>query len=165
MAANSKLRKLATILTILLVKQQLQTSANANAVKTKVFLSPEMVSEGGFVSNKNYFNIGFPRGHIGVKSVNAELVDERGYPVPLHEAYLHHWVIQRYLAPKNTAGIPKNRGNVSIIRNSGICDAAVTQYFGLGAETRKTATDIPDPYGIQVGDPVGIPAGRLDFHF
>ncbi|KAG6421443.1 hypothetical protein SASPL_117996 [Salvia splendens] len=115
-------------------------SLKANS-KVAVFMSPEMVMEGGLVSNKNYLDIDFPRGHIGVKGVNAELVDERGNPVPLDEAYLHHWVIQRYIATT------RDDANLSIIRNSGICDAAVTQYFGLGAET----------YGIQVGDPAGIP--------
>lgn len=33
------------------------------------------------------------------------------------------------------------------------------QYFGLGAETRGTATDIPGPYGIEVGNPADAPAG------
>ena len=130
-------------------------SANANVA---VLMSPEMVMERGLVSNKNYMDIDFPRGHIGMKSVNAELVDERGNPLPLDEAYLHHWVIQRYITGVRDA-------NFSIVRNSGICDTAVTQYFGLGAETRKTATDIPDPYGIQVGDPAGIPQGTSDWTF
>lgn len=131
-------------------------SVSANT-KMAVFMSPEMVLERGLVSNKHYLDINFPRGHIGLKGVTAELVDEMGNPVPLDEAYLHHWVIQRYITPTN------DDANLSIIRNSGICDTAVTQYFGLGAETRRTSTDIPDPYGIQVGDPTGIPRGTSDW--
>ncbi|KAG0452637.1 hypothetical protein HPP92_025301 [Vanilla planifolia] len=33
------------------------------------------------------------------------------------------------------------------------------QYFGLGSETRKTDTWVPDPYGIEVGNPIEIPDG------
>ncbi|KAL0319026.1 UNVERIFIED_CONTAM: hypothetical protein Sangu_2058800 [Sesamum angustifolium] len=43
--------------------------------------------------------------------------------------------------------------------NSGVCDSALPQYFGLGSETRRTSTYVPDPYGIEVGDPADIPDG------
>ncbi|KAJ0112000.1 hypothetical protein Patl1_01342 [Pistacia atlantica] len=33
------------------------------------------------------------------------------------------------------------------------------QYFGLGSETRGTETHIPDPYGIEIGNPAEIPEG------
>ncbi|KAH6819921.1 hypothetical protein C2S53_014565 [Perilla frutescens var. hirtella] len=155
MAKNSS-NHLAIILIILVLQQTSAAADHGNYfVKTKVFRSPEIVLEPGLVSDKNYYDVDFPRGHIAIKSFNAELVDERENPVPLHETYLHHWVLDRYYAPKNS----DHRSDHTIIRNSGICHNTLKQYFGIGAETRRTATDIPDPYGIQVGDPAGIPAG------
>ncbi|XP_047938374.1 uncharacterized protein LOC125186100 [Salvia hispanica] len=149
MAANLAI----IMITILVIHHQ--TTAATNVVKTEVFRSPEMVMEPGLVSNKYYFNVEFPRGHIGLKSFNAELVDERGNPVPLHEVYLHHWVLNRYFARKNSSGVD----DLSIVRNSGICANGLPQYFGVGAETRRTSTYIPHPYAIQVGDPATIPEG------
>lgn len=135
---------LKTLSLILLV---LLPVSGANPLKTQVFLSPRFVLEPGLVSNKYYYQIDFPRGHIGLKSFNAEIVDETGKPIPLHEVYLHHWILLRYYAPKNTRDV---RNHHTIIKNSGLCDDGLSQYFGLGAETRKTATDIPDPYGIEI---------------
>ncbi|KAJ6672141.1 STRESS UP-REGULATED NOD 19 PROTEIN [Salix viminalis] len=44
--------------------------------------------------------------------------------------------------------------------NSGICQGTILrQYFGLGSETRKTNTHIPDPYAIEIGNPAEIPEG------
>lgn len=150
------MRKLVIILALILVLQQTSSSAKT-VVKTEVFLSPEIVLEPGFVSNKNYYNIDFPRDHIALKGFTAELVDDAGNPVPLLEIYLHHWVLQRYHTPIDNA---KNRGfNYSIVRNSGLCDDGLTYHYGVGAETRRTSTDIPDPYGIHVGDPASLPAG------
>ncbi|XP_011073282.1 uncharacterized protein LOC105158282 [Sesamum indicum] len=136
-----------------------------NGVKTDVFLSPEFVLEPGSVSNKFYYNIDFPRGHIAIKSFNGEVIDEKGNPIPLHETYLHHWAVGRYYQQKGI-DIPKHHGDLrflhsdhTIIMNSGVCDGVFPQYFGLGSETRKTATDVPDPYGIEVGNPADIPDG------
>ncbi|XP_057767715.1 uncharacterized protein LOC130987996 [Salvia miltiorrhiza] len=154
--AAPAIAKLAIILVTILAHHLHETSAAANVVKTEVFRSPEIVMEPGLVSNKNYYNIEFPRGHIGIKGLNAELVDERENPVALHEIYLHHWVIDRYYARGGDGG------DLSIVRNSGICGNGLPQYFGVGAETRRTATDIPHPYGIQVGDPATIPAGYVE---
>ena len=69
-------------------------------VKTAVFLSPKFELGPGSVANKYDYDIDFPRGHIALKSFNAEVVDEAGNPVPLHETYLHHWVVGRYYQPK-----------------------------------------------------------------
>jgi hypothetical protein len=33
------------------------------------------------------------------------------------------------------------------------------QYYGLGSETRRTATWVPDPYGVEAGDPAAEPEG------
>ncbi|KAM3289932.1 hypothetical protein P3S67_018221 [Capsicum chacoense] len=112
-----------------------------------------------------YYDIDFPKGHIALKSFDAEVVDEAGYLVPLHEIYLHHWVVVRYYHRKGV-DVAKYHGNLGfhksdfiIKRNSGICDGGLSQYFGLGSETRKTITYVPDPYGIEVGNPVEVPPG------
>jgi len=34
-------------------------------------------------------DIEFPKGHIGVKSFDVELVDEEGNPIPSYETYIH----------------------------------------------------------------------------
>ncbi|KAL2242788.1 UNVERIFIED_CONTAM: hypothetical protein Sindi_0396800 [Sesamum indicum] len=155
-----------SIVFLLLVVQSSRAQLRSeNGVKTDVFLSPEFVLEPGLVSNKFYYNIDFPRGHIAIKSFNGEVIDEKGNPVPLHEAYLHHWVVLRYYQRKSI-DIPKHHGDLGflrsdhiIIKNSGVCDSGLSQYFGLGSETRRTATYVPDPYGIKVGNPVDIPNG------
>ncbi|PON97491.1 Stress up-regulated Nod [Trema orientale] len=139
-----------------------------NRVKTKsaVFRSPVFELEPGSVLNRIYYNIDFPRGHIAVKSFKAEVVDEAGRPVPLHETYLHHWVILRYYQRKGVSNVEQDsfkkldQTNFMFARNNGVCQKNVLgQYFGLGSETRKTPTFVPDPYGIEVGNPAEIPDG------
>ena len=135
-------------------------------IKSAVFLSPKFVLDQGSVVNEYYSNIDFPRGHIAIKGFNAEVVDEAGHPVPLHETYLHHWVIARYYQRLNATNPEhddrqKNKKPDHIfVRNSGICqNNSLGQYYGLGSETRGTDSDVPDPYGIEVGNPADIPAG------
>ncbi|CAA0811231.1 Unknown protein [Striga hermonthica] len=130
-------------------------------VKTEVFLSPKFELEPGQVSNKYYVDVDFPRGHLGLKSVDAEVVDEAGKPVPLHETYLHHWVLLRYyLREEDAAGNDHTDFGDNIpIKNSDICDNGLTQYYGIGAETRKTATYVPDPYAVEIGNPADVPGG------
>ncbi|KAE9594841.1 putative stress up-regulated Nod 19 [Lupinus albus] len=128
-----------------------------NNVKTSIFLSPKFELGPGSVANKYFFDVDFPRGHVAVKSFNAEVVDEVGNPVPLYETYLHHWVVQKYHQPKN---VTYQYENISWVRNSGICqDDILQQYYGLGSETRKTDTLIPDPFGVEIGNPANIPKG------
>lgn len=127
-------------------------------VKSVTLLSPMFELGPGSVENKYYFDIDFPRGHIALKSFNGEVVDDQGNPVPLHETYLHHWVVARYYLHEDgdRDGDAQSKKH-AIVRNSGICQRNVLgQYFGLGSETRGTMTHIPDPYGIEVGSP---PAG------
>jgi hypothetical protein len=112
----------------------------------------------GSVANKWYYDIDFPRGHLALKSFNAELVDEHGAPVPLHETYLHHWLVQPYYAPKD-AGEARDRTKMIPHWNSGVCQPLGRQYYGLGSETRRTSTWVPDPYGIEIGDPAAPPEG------
>ncbi|KAK8657846.1 hypothetical protein V6N13_036065 [Hibiscus sabdariffa] len=138
---------------------------NENKINTAVFLSPKFVLGPGSVKNRFYYNVDFPRGHIALKSFNAEVIDEAGNPVPLHETYLHHWAVGRYFVRKGVEisefddHAKLNKSGYMFVRNSGICqDESVVQLFGLGSETRKTATHIPDPYGIEVGNPAEIPS-------
>lgn len=156
---------LAILLLVAFVQCSQANQRSENGLKTEVFSSPEFVLEPGLVSNKYYYNIDFSRGHIAIKSFNGEVVDENGKSIPLHETYLHHWVVVRYYQRKGV-DIPKIQGDQGflqskhiVVKNSGVCDSGLSQYFGLGSETRRTATDVPDPYGIEVGNPDDIPDG------
>ncbi|EXB79416.1 hypothetical protein L484_011609 [Morus notabilis] len=139
-----------------------------NRIKTNsaVFLSPKFELGPGSVENKYYHDIDFPIGHIALKRLDAEVVDEAGSPIPLHETYLHHWVVERYRIRKDVLDVEHdatqklNQSNFMFVRNNGVCQGNyLGQYYGLGSETRKTATFIPDPYGIETGNPAEIPDG------
>ncbi|KAM3232695.1 hypothetical protein T459_33176 [Capsicum annuum] len=167
MRFNSKCQLLVLAgLLLIAIGPSLQTRLrNENNVKTATFLSPNFVLEPGSVINKFYYNIDFPKGHIAIKSFDAEVVDESRNPVPLHAIYLHHWLVARYYQRK-VFGVSKYNGHLGfnqsdfiMVRNSGICEMDLPQYFGLGSETRKTVTYVPDPYGIEVGNPVEVPPG------
>ncbi|XP_057866334.2 uncharacterized protein LOC131073835 [Cryptomeria japonica] len=140
---------------------------SAGKIKSAVFKSPAFILGPGEVQDKWYYGIDFPKGHIALKGFDAEVVNEDGNSVPLSETYLHHWVVNRFYhktpiteeqrKPKNE--ILTSSDYISA-GNDGICQANVlSQYFGLGSETRHTSTFIPDPYGIIVGDPNEIPEG------
>lgn len=125
---------------------------NGNKIKSRTFLSPEFMLGPGSVESKTYDDIDFPRGHIALKSFNAEVVDQAGNPVPLYETYIHHWLVGKYYEHR-----PSGR---NFSRNSGLCQGQILgQYFGLGSETRKTASHIPDPFGIEIGNPAEIHEG------
>lgn len=136
-----------------------------NGLKSAVYLSREWTLQPGSVANKFYYDIDFPKGHIAIKSFDAEVVDEAGNPVPLHETYLHHWVAVRYYqrqgvkVPKYNANLGFHQSDFIIAGNSGVCKRGLSQFFGLGSETRKTSTHVPDPYGIEAGNPAEIPDG------
>ncbi|XP_047314004.1 uncharacterized protein LOC124917688 [Impatiens glandulifera] len=142
---------------LLILASSLQSS---QALKSAEFLSPAFELEPGSVINKYYNGIDFPTGHIAVKAFDAEVIDEEGNPVPLHETYLHHWLVARYYQRK---GVDIKLGfqgsDFVLVKNSGLCQNTLSQYYGLGSETRKTPTDVPDPYGVEVGNPEEIPEG------
>ncbi|KAK3122279.1 hypothetical protein QOZ80_8BG0667530 [Eleusine coracana subsp. coracana] len=131
-------------------------------LKTQTFLSPPFFLRPGSVANKWYYDVDFPRGHVALKSFNGEVVDESGAPVPLHETYLHHWLVSPYYAAITTDDDGPSPTSTIPIPNSGPCKDSLGQYFGLGSETRQTATWVPDPYGIEVGDPARAPAGGYE---
>ncbi|XP_076911518.1 uncharacterized protein LOC143569513 [Bidens hawaiensis] len=120
-----------------------------DGLKSMVYLSPKITQPPGSVSKKFYYDMEFPKGHIALKSFNAEVVDEAGSPVSLQDTYLHHWIALRYY---------EKQSDFIFAGNAGICDH-LPQFFGLGSETRKTFTHVPDPYGIEVGNPLLVPAG------
>ncbi|KAM1185845.1 uncharacterized protein LOC126599842 isoform X1 [Malus sylvestris] len=134
--------------------------------RTSVFVSPKFVLEPGSVADKNYYDVNFPRGHIAIKSFNGEVIDEEGNPIPLHETYLHHWVVGKYygrigfVEPEDARFDEFQRSDFAFVRNSGVCQGDTNgQYFGIGSETRRTDTHVPDPFGIEVGNPAVVPAG------
>ncbi|XP_022850390.1 uncharacterized protein LOC111372332 [Olea europaea var. sylvestris] len=161
------LHSMAILVFITIVQSSQAYLRNENGVKTAVFLSPKFLMEPGSVSDKYFYNIDFPRGHIGLKSFDAEVIDEAGNSIPLHETYLHHWLFVRYYQRKhNGSDVAKYHGDLGldgpdfvVVKNSGVCDYGLIQYFGLGSETRRTSTYVPDPYGIEVGNLEDIPSG------
>ncbi|KAI4336410.1 hypothetical protein L6164_014941 [Bauhinia variegata] len=159
---------LSSVILLLALSTQLLNAfrATESKIKSAVFLSPKIVLGPGSVVNKFYYDIEFPRGHIAIKSFNAEVIDEAGNPIPLQETYLHHWVVARYHQRKNVTQKEYDGHRVLsqsdhvFVRNNGICQKdTLGQYFGLGSETRGTATDIPGPFGIEIGNPAEISEG------
>ncbi|KAF7803918.1 stress up-regulated Nod 19 protein [Senna tora] len=138
---------------------------NENNVKEAVFLSPKFELGPGSVLDQYYFDIEFPRGHVAIKSFTGEVIDEEGNSIPLHETYLHHWLVFRYHQRKGVTHTGYgghqvlSESDLVIVSNSGLCQNLISQYFGIGSETRRTATDIPDPYGIEIGNPAEIADG------
>ncbi|KAL0862820.1 hypothetical protein Bca101_041938 [Brassica carinata] len=156
-------------------------------IKSGSFLSPKLVMNPGSVVNPFLFDIYFPRGHIGVKGFDAEVIDQDGNPVPLHETYLHHWLVQPYYVRKgfnlSQRDMLRNhrfsrqdnerhlgsRPEYILVRNGGLCRNTSRHFFGLGSETRKTSTRVPDPYAIEIDNPEETPEGYefkwlLDIH-
>ncbi|XP_073300111.1 uncharacterized protein [Primulina huaijiensis] len=144
-----------SILLLLLASAHNSQAQTKNEIKTKVYYSPKIELEPGMVSNKNYPSIDFPQGHVAIKSFDAEIVDQDGKSVPLNQIYLHHWIVDKYFQSTLNSSLPPIFGNIS-----GVCSGnALIQYFGSGAETRRTPSNVPDPYGIVVGNPSDAPAG------
>nr|XP_048334090.1 uncharacterized protein LOC107423500 [Ziziphus jujuba var. spinosa] len=167
MLESSRIWLVSSIILLLGLTIPCSCSSLKSIIKTKsaVFLSPKFQLEPGSVADKYYYNIDFPRGHIALKSFNAEVVDEAGNSVPLYETYLHHWVVNRYYHRKKSLepeGPPlvHNHTDFFMVRNNGLCQRNVLgHYYGIGSETRRTATHVPDPFGVEVGNAAEIPSG------
>ncbi|KAI4297310.1 hypothetical protein L6164_037204 [Bauhinia variegata] len=104
-----------------------------STVKSAVFYSPKVDLSPGISSNKYYYDVKFPRGHIALKNFNGEVVDEDGNSVPLYEAYLHHWVVVRYHQPINSTSTDDN----VIVRNAGVCQGDVLSTLDLEPKLEK----------------------------
>nr|XP_004497966.1 uncharacterized protein LOC101492429 [Cicer arietinum] len=135
----------------------------SNNLKTATFISQKFDVGPGKVAVKTFLDIEFPKGHIGVKSFDSEIVDEEGNSVPLHEAYLHHWFAIKYQSKvwNTTSPVPHDPMEDAIyIRNQGTCNSYILPaYWGLGGESRGTISKLPNPYALELGDPKNIPIG------
>ncbi|XP_073225599.1 uncharacterized protein [Cicer arietinum] len=111
----------------------------------------------GNVVAKALFDFEFPKGHIGVKSFDAELIDEEGNSIPLYETYLHHWFALKFFVNKN---MNMSHDPPIFKRNDRTCNEGILpQYWGLGSESRGTPSKIPEPFAVEVGNPKDIPEG------
>jgi len=74
---------------------------------------------------KTLFDIDFPKGRIGIKSFDVEVVEEDGNSVPLYEAYLHHWFAVKYIENITMSEYIKQshniRNGIEYERNDGAC--------------------------------------------
>jgi hypothetical protein len=132
-------------------------------VKKVKYLSPPLTAMPGEVNNK-YFPAEFPKGHIGIKSMSADLVDENGAPVPLSEIYLHHWILSEFAVPKEKAQKrlghllrrmrrhPKHYMHYDATTTHSLY-AGTKVVMGKGGESRHTETGLPGPYVLESGKP------------
>ncbi|KAJ1382716.1 Stress up-regulated Nod 19 [Sesbania bispinosa] len=133
-------------------------------IKSATFVSEKFEVGPGSIVQKTLVDIKFPKGHIGVKSFDGELVDEEGNSVPLYETYLHHWFALKYFEKPNMSHQPKDPHNPlkdSIFkRNDGKCNSFILPYhWGLGTDSRGTSSKLPDPFAVEQGNPANIPPG------
>ncbi|KAI9126821.1 hypothetical protein K1719_002417 [Acacia pycnantha] len=151
----------ATLLLLLVAPLSHALWKKESNIKEAVFISPKFELGPGSVQNKYYYDIDIPRGHVAIKSFDGEVIDEEGNSVPLHETYLHHWAVFKYhqrIGVTHTSNELFDSDHV-LVGNSGLCPDILGQYFGLGSETRRTATEIPDPFEIEIGNPAESPEG------
>lgn len=152
---------------------------NLNVKKVR-YLSPPLTAMPGEVNNK-YFPGMFPKGHIGIKSLNADLVYANGEPVPLSEIYLHHWLLLEFAVPKGKSEqhmdhlFREMRRHHHYVHDDGFVGAEeqhrhhhhhhhhhwmhagerpkFINFLGKGGETRHTETRLPGRYVIESGAP------------
>ncbi|KAJ7522583.1 hypothetical protein O6H91_18G018500 [Diphasiastrum complanatum] len=134
--------------------------------RKSVYRTPAFTLTPGEVSSK-FYRVEFPKGHVGVRGFDAEVVDEAGNPVSLFEVYLHHWLTFNLYVKKtekeaflNEGYYGSNNPSTRFVGNSGLCrDGPGSTSWGLGSETRHTNTTIPPPYAIEIGNSENIPDG------
>jgi len=63
-----------------------------NHIKTTTFVSKSFEMGLGSIAAKTFEDIKFPKGHVRIKSFDAELVDQEGNSIPSYETYLYHWL-------------------------------------------------------------------------
>ncbi|XP_061360014.1 uncharacterized protein LOC133304032 [Gastrolobium bilobum] len=144
-----------------------QGKSSESNIKSATFVSEMFEVEPGLIAGKTFWDIEFPKGHIGVKSFDAELIDEDENPVPLYETYLHHWFAIKYLEnvtiPSMRGGSkvpPKNYDGFIFKRNQGMCHGNILpHYWGLGVESRGTISNLPEPFAVELHNPAEIPDG------
>jgi hypothetical protein len=91
-----------------------------------------MQPSGQWFDTSTGYRTGLPRpsGSFGIKSVNFDIVDEAGNPVPRHDAHLHHIVMG------------------TSAQNDSYCPGG-ERFAGAGAERNPIV--LPDPYTYLVG--------------
>ncbi|KAL9303469.1 hypothetical protein ACSQ67_020732 [Phaseolus vulgaris] len=135
------------------------TESDENHIKSATFLSESFEVGQGKVAVKTLFDIDFPKGHIGVKSFDVEVVDEDGNSVPLYETYLHHWFAVKYIENITMSHYIKQSHDVSngieYERNDGACQGfLLPHHWGLGGESRGTSSNLPNPFAVELADRV-----------
>ncbi|KAL5180565.1 Dynein heavy chain [Glycine soja] len=123
-----------------------------NHIKTDIFVTGSFEMGPGSIATKTFENIKFPKGHVGIKSFDAELVDQEGNSIPSYETYLHHWLAIKYHQNITMSPNPKLRRpeNAFFQRNKGTCNGGILpHYWGFGVESRGTTSKIPDPFAIE----------------
>lgn len=146
-------------------------------VKKASYLSPPLTAMPGEVNNK-FFPAIFPKGHIGIRSLNADLVYADGSPVPLSDIYLHHWLLLEFAVPKGKAEqhmphLFRKMKRHHYYGHGGHFEGAEEQhshhhhhrhhrfhaggspklvnFYGKGGETRHTETRLPGRYVTESG--------------
>ncbi|KAK7339868.1 hypothetical protein VNO77_20554 [Canavalia gladiata] len=167
---NMKFISEATILSLSILLFLSRTTSSLyqkprNDIKTATFVSENFEMGPGSIAVKTFMDIKFPKGHIGVKSFDTELVDQEGNSIPLYETYLHHWFAIRYFENITMSHNPKLRHNpdegLIYKRNEGTCNGYILpHYWGFGSESRGTTSHIPDPFAVELGNPKDIPNGH-----
>lgn len=145
-------------------------------IKTLESISPPLRAKAGEVNNK-FYPAEFPKGHIGIKSFSAELVDEKGVSIPLSSIYLHHWVMLEFAVPKEKAQrhlghlLRRMRRHHKHMMHYDATSFAsleaphhhkfhkgkksiVKNFLGKGGETRHTDTRKPGRYVVESGKPL-----------
>ena len=130
-------------------------------IKSTTFFSEKFEVGPGKIAMKTFLDINFPKGHIGVKSFDVEVVDEDDNFVPLYEAYLHHWFAVKYIENVSMSHYIKQTNDlhngIKYERNDGMCQGfLLPHYWGLGGELRGTSLNLPDPFVVEVGNPTKI---------
>jgi len=138
--------------------------SDENRIKSATFLSEKFEVGPGKIVVKTLLDIDFPRGHIGVKSFDVEVVDEDGNSVPLYETYLHHWFAVKYIENITMSHYIKQshdlRNGIEFERNDGACQGfLLPHYWGLGGESRGTCSNLPDLFAVELGNPTKIKHG------
>ncbi|KAK7382701.1 hypothetical protein VNO80_01689 [Phaseolus coccineus] len=144
--------------------QSIVVESKESYIKSATFLSEEFEVGPGKVVVKTLLDINFPKGHIGVKSFDVEVVDEDGKSVPLYETYLHHWFAVKYIENITMSDYIKQshdlRNGIEFERNDGMCQGfLLPHYWGLGGESRGTSSNLPDPFAVELGNPTKLKDG------
>ena len=79
----------------------------------------------------------------------------------MYEAYLHHWFAVKYIENNTLSYYIEQshdlRNGIEYERNDGTCqDFVLLHYWGLGGESRRTSSNLPDPFVIKLGNLIKI---------